>query len=116
MAAAAASASLNIYAEENIAASVSKLEPLFEEAIHGMADAPHVMDVRNFGLMGAIELTPRPDQPGARGLEAHIKCFENGLMIRNGMDTLQFAPFLASTPDLFEKTFSIVRKVLEDIN
>ena len=81
-----------------------------------MADAPHVMDVRNFGLMGAIELTPRPDQPGARGLEAHIKCFENGLMIRNGMDTLQFAPFLASTPDLFEKTFSIVRKVLEDIN
>ena len=115
VASAAATASLDIYSKEDVAAGVAGLEPLFEEAIHGMADAPHVIDVRNIGLMGAIELEPRPDLPGARGLEAHIRCFEQGLMIRNGMDTLQFAPFLTSTPDLFERTFSTVRKVLEGI-
>jgi beta-alanine--pyruvate transaminase len=116
VAAAAARASLDIYEKANIAASVAGLEPQFEAAIHSMADAPHVMDIRNIGLMGAIELAPRPDQPGARGMEVHIRCFENGLMIRNGMDTLQFAPFLTSTPDLFEQTFSIVRKILEDMD
>ena len=104
VAAAAAQAALDIYKEEDIASQVSNLEPQFEEAIHAMADAPHVIDIRNIGLMGAIELAPRDDSPGARGMEAHIRCFESGLMVRNGMDTLQFAPFLNSTPDLFEKT------------
>jgi beta-alanine--pyruvate transaminase len=116
VAAAAASAALEIYLEEDTATSVAVLEPLFESAIHGMSGAPHVIDIRNFGLMGAIELAPRQHSPGARGMEAHIKCFEAGLMVRNGMDTLQFAPFLNSTADLFEKTFSIVRNVLETIN
>jgi beta-alanine--pyruvate transaminase len=116
VAAAAAIATLDIYTDENIAERVSNIEPQFESAIHSMRDAPHVIDIRNIGLMGAIELTPREGSPGARGMEAHIKCFESGLMIRNAMDTLQFAPFLVSTPDLFDQTFSIVRKVLESID
>jgi beta-alanine--pyruvate transaminase len=115
VAAAAAIAALSVYVEEDIPCQVSKLEPRFEKAIHVMNDAAHVIDIRNFGLMGAIELAPRAGSPGARGMEAHIKCFEQGLMVRNGMDTLQFAPFLTSTPDLFDETFRIVRKVLESI-
>jgi len=116
VAAAAALASLDIYVKDDIASCVAGLEPMFESAIHTMVDAPYVIDIRNFGLMGAIELASREDNPGDRGMEAHIKCFEQGLMIRNAMDTLQFAPFLTSTPDLFEKTFSIVRKVLDTIS
>jgi beta-alanine--pyruvate transaminase len=81
-----------------------------------MSDAHHVIDTRNFSLMGAIELAPRDGAPGARGMEAHIKCFEKGLMIRNGLDTLQFSPFLTSTPDVIEQTFSILRTVLESID
>ena len=41
-----------------------------------MADAPHVIDIRNIGLMGAIELASRDSDIGTRGMEAHIKCFE----------------------------------------
>ncbi len=115
VAAAAAIASLSIYVDEDIQGQVSILEPQFEKAIHAMSDAAHVIDIRNIGLMGAIELAPREGSPGARGMEAHIKCFEQGLMVRNGTDTLQFAPFLTSTPDLFDETFRIVRKVLETI-
>ena len=116
MATAAALAALEIHREENIRAQARGAEAEFEQQIHAMRDAKHVIDIRNFGLMGAIELQPRPDAPGARGLEAHVKCFEQGLMIRNGADTLQFAPFFTSTPELFERTFSTVRRVLETID
>ena len=116
VAAAAALAALDIYQEEDIAMQVADLEPQFEAAIHSMCDAPHVIDVRNFGLMGAIEMTPREGSPGARGMEALMRCFESGLMIRNAMDTLQFAPFLVSTPELFEQTFDTVRRILHTID
>ena len=78
--------------------------------------APHVIDIRNFGLMGAIELAPRPGAPGARGMDAHVKCFEQGLMVRHGMDTLAFSPFLTFTPDLLERTFDTVRGVLDTVD
>jgi beta-alanine--pyruvate transaminase len=115
LAVAAAHAALDVYAAEKSFDQARSRESAFEQAIHALADAPHVIDIRNFGLMGAIELQPRDGAPGARGLEAHIACFEAGLMIRNGMDTLQFSPFL-NTPDKeFDQTFETIRKVLHGI-
>lgn len=116
VAAAAALAALDIYMEEDTGNKAREIIPVFEDAIHAVRDAPHVIDIRNFGLMGAIEMAPRPGQPGARGMEAHVKCFERGLMVRHGMDVLQFAPFLTSTPDLFVETFDIVREVLNTLD
>lgn len=115
VAAAAARAALAIYREEDIAGRVKRLEPVFEEVIHSLRDAPHVIDVRNFALMGAIELAPRPGETGARGLAVHAACFEQGLMVRHAADTLQFAPFFTSTPDLLAQTFDIVGKVLAKV-
>ena len=82
VACAAALATLDVYKEEGTGEQASELEPLFEQAIHDLRGAAHVADIRNFGLMGAVEMTPRPNAPGARGMEAHIKCFEQGLMVR----------------------------------
>jgi beta-alanine--pyruvate transaminase len=115
VAAAAALATLALYRTENIFSGVLAIEHAFEQAIHACREAKHVVDIRNFGLMGAIELQPRPGAPGARGLEAHVRCFEAGLMVRNGMDVLQFAPFLNATPEEFEETFAIVRRVLDEL-
>ena len=115
VACAAGLAALDVYVEEDIGARVAELEPVFENTLHALRDAPHVADIRNFGLMGAIELAPRPGAPGARGMEAHVRCFEQGLMIRHSMDTLAFSPFLTFTPALLEQTFDIVRKVLNTI-
>jgi beta-alanine--pyruvate transaminase len=67
--------------------------------------------------MGAVELESRPDAPGARGLEAHKKCFwEQDLVIRNGADTLQFAPFLNSRPDDMSMTMEKIRQVLDGLD
>lgn len=116
VAAAAGIACLEVYQEEDIFAQARELESHFENLIHSFKGHAKVIDVRNFGLMGAIELAPG-EAPGLRGLEMHKRCFwEEDLVIRNGMDTLQFSPFLNSNPDDMEKTFASVRRVLDTID
>ena len=117
MAAAAGLATLEVYREEDTFAQARELESHFEQAIHSLDDHPKVLDVRNFGLMGAVEIAPRPDAPGMRGMEMHKKCFwEEDLVIRNGMDVLQFSPFLNSRPEDMTMTFEKIRKVLDSID
>jgi beta-alanine--pyruvate transaminase len=72
--------------------------------------------VRNFGLMGAIEMAARDGAAGARGAEAHKRCFwDENLVVRAGMDTLQFSPFLNSNPDEMEQSFAGIRRVLDSL-
>lgn len=115
VAAAAGLATLQVYREEDSFARALALEPVFEEAIHALRDAPHVVDIRNFGLMGGIELAARPGEPGARGFEVFLKCFEAGVVLRNGGDILQFSPFLDSTPDELARIFDTVRAALRAV-
>lgn len=117
VAAAAGLATLDVYEQEGTFEQARALEPVFEEALHSLADHPRVIDVRNFGLMGAIELEPRTGAPGARGLETHKKCFwDEDLVIRNGADILQFSPFLNSRPDDIVLTFEKVGRVLDSVD
>ena len=115
VAAAAGLATLEVYREEDSFARARALEPVFEEAIHALKGEPHVVDIRNFGLMGGIELAPRAGAPGERGFEVFLKCFEAGVVIRNGGDILQFSPFLDSTPDELGRIFDTVRTALRSV-
>lgn len=115
LAAAAGLATLAVYHEEDSFARARGVEPLFEEMIHALHDEPNVIDIRNFGLMGGIELAPRDGAPGARGFEVFLKCFEAGVVIRNGGDILQFSPFLDSTPDELGRIFDTVRQALRSL-
>lgn len=116
VAAAAGIAALDIYSDEGTFESALALEPLFEALLHQFADHPLVTDVRNFGLMGAIDLQAREDAPGLRGLEAHKRAFwDHDLVMRNGGDTLQFAPFLNAAPNDLEQSFDKVRRVLDSL-
>jgi beta-alanine--pyruvate transaminase len=117
VAAAAGIAALEAYLEEDTFAQSRALEKQFENEIHALADHPLVSDVRNFGLMGGIDLVSRPDAIGARGLEVHKTCFwDEDIMVRNGGDILQFSPFLNSRPEDITMTFAKVRKVLDRID
>jgi beta-alanine--pyruvate transaminase len=117
VATAAGLATLEVYRREDIFGQARELESHFEQAIHSLDDHPKVIDVRNFGLMGAVELEPRPGAPGSRGLESHKRCFwEEDLVIRNGLDVLQFSPFLDSRPEDLTMTFEKIRKVLDSID
>ena len=116
VAAAAGLAVQDVYEEEGTFDQARALEPLFEDLLHSFADHEKVVDVRNFGLMGAVELAPRAGAPGARGLEIHKKCFwEEHLVVRNGMDTLQFSPFLNSKVDEMQHSLETIRRVIDSV-
>jgi beta-alanine--pyruvate transaminase len=117
LAAAAGIATMDVYREEGIFEQATELEPTFEEILHSFDDHEKVIDVRNIGMMGAIELAPRDGAPGARGLEIHKKCFwDENLIVRNGMDTLQFSPFLNSNVDEMQQSFEAVRHIIDSVD
>ena len=112
LACAAGIATLDVYEEEGLLTRAASLEKHWEDALHAFKGAPRVIDVRNFGLMGAIELEPRPGAPGARGYEALVKCFEAGVLIRYTADTLAFSPPLIVEKADIGRIFETVRGVL----
>jgi beta-alanine--pyruvate transaminase len=116
VACAAGLAVLDVYEEEGTFQQARELEAYFEEAVHSLADHPLVTDVRNFGLMGGVDLQPREGAPGMRGLAVHKHCFwDEDLVVRHSGDLLQFSPFLNSRREDIDMTFEKVRKVLDRI-
>ena len=51
-----------------------------------------MVDIRNYGLIAAVELEPRPGKPGARAFDVFLKCFERGVMVRVTGDTVALSP------------------------
>jgi beta-alanine--pyruvate transaminase len=92
LATAAAVATLALYHEEKLFDRTREIAPRFEQAVHSLKGANHVIDIRNFGLMAGIELKPVPGKPGARGYEAFLKCFERGVLTRVTGDTIALSP------------------------
>jgi len=92
VACAAALATLDVYANEGLLTRAATLGGQWENAVHTLRGLPHVIDVRNYGLIGAVELEARQGKPGARGFEAFIKCFERGVMVRQTGDTIAMSP------------------------
>lgn len=93
VAAAAALATLDIYATDNLFQRADDLSGYFEEAVHSLANNRHVIDIRNFGLMAAVELAPRQDAPGSRGYDVFNNCFfEQNLLVRATADTIALSP------------------------
>jgi beta-alanine--pyruvate transaminase len=89
--------------------------PYFEDGAHSLKGLPHVIDIRNLGLVAGIELAPRPGKPGARAYEAFVKCFEQGLLIRTTGDIIALSPPLIIEKNQIDELFGILAKVLRDI-
>jgi beta-alanine--pyruvate transaminase len=93
VACAAALATLDVYAEENLFEQAISLGPVWEDALHSLKGLPNVVDIRNFGLVGAVELAPREGAPAARGYDVFANCFhEQQLMVRVTGDVLAMSP------------------------
>jgi len=92
LACAAALATLETYADESLLTRGAQVAPYFENALHALRDAPNVIDVRNIGLVGGIELAPRPGEPGKRAFDVFLECWERGVLIRTTGDTIALSP------------------------
>ena len=92
LAAAAALASLDVYRDEGLFERAAEMAPVLADAVHSLKGAPHVIDVRNIGLMAAIELKPRAGAPLMRALDVFRRCFADGVLLRTTGDTLALTP------------------------
>ena len=83
------------------------------DTLHGLKDAPHVIDVRTIGLVGGIELALRDGAPGARAYDVFTDCFREGLLIRVTGDIIALSPPLIVEADHMARMAETIRAALE---
>ena len=112
---AAGLATLDIYQREGLFERAAALAPAFEAAVHGLRGRPGVIDIRNVGLMGAVELAPRKDAAGARGYEVMVDCFNHGLYLGQSGDSLALSPPLIVERSHIDEIVSILGDVIKRV-
>ncbi|MES0008284.1 aspartate aminotransferase family protein [Mesorhizobium sp. M0062] len=116
IACAAALGTLDTYKEEGLLTRGEELAPYWEDALHSLKDEPHVIDIRNIGLIGAIELAPIAGSPTKRAFSAFVKAFERGALIRTTGDIIALSPPLIITKGQINELIDHVREVLRAID
>jgi beta-alanine--pyruvate transaminase len=113
LACAAGIATLDTYAEEGLLTRAAELAPYWADAIHSLRDTRHVVDARNIGLVGAIELEPMPGEPTKRAFSCFLECFERGVLIRTTGDIIALSPPLIISKGQIDEIVGTLSDVLK---
>ena len=113
-ASAALIATLEIYQRESLFQRARDLETYWQEAVHMLRQSPNVADVRNIGLVGAVELAPAEGRPGARGNDVYRRAFESGLLVRVTGDTIALSPPLIISEQQIDEIVEKLGKAIAD--
>jgi beta-alanine--pyruvate transaminase len=114
VACAAGIAALDLLLNDKLIERVRTLSPYFEAGIHALKGRKHVVDIRNYGFAGALTLAAMPGEPARRPFEVAMRCWERGVYVRYGGDTLQFGPpFVIEKGDL-DRLFNVVADALDE--
>jgi beta-alanine--pyruvate transaminase len=113
VACAAAIATLEVYKEEGLLTRAAELAPYWQEAVHSLKGLPHVIDVRNIGLIGAVEFDPIPDKPSQRAHSRFVEAFNRGLLVRATGDTIALSPPLIIEKKEIDQLVDIFGSVLK---
>jgi beta-alanine--pyruvate transaminase len=112
LACAAGLATLDTYAEDGLFERAAGLQAHFAQALHSLRGEPHVIDIRNLGLVGGIELSPLPGQPAKRAFDIFLDLFAQGLLIRTTGDTLALSPPLIISAEQITWVVGMIRDAL----
>jgi beta-alanine--pyruvate transaminase len=115
MATAAALATLDVYRDEGLFQRAHELSPYWEDAIHGLKGSRHVVDLRNIGLVGAIELEPRAGAPMKRGYEVFTRCYAEGVLVRQAGEAICLSPPLIIEKSQIDRIVETLHKVLATV-
>ena len=116
LAAAAGLATLEVYRTEGLFERAASLAPYWENALHSLRGLPHVIDIRNLGLVGGIELEPRAAAPGARGFDVFIECFNRGVLIRVTGDIIALSPPLIIEKRQIDELVGTLADVIKSVS
>ncbi len=92
LACAAGLGTLATYEDEGLLTRASEMQGYFGEAVHSLRGEPNVIDIRNIGLVGGIELSSLPGEPAKRAFNIFLDCYERGVLMRTTGDTLALSP------------------------
>ena len=115
LAAAAGCATLDVYRDEGLFERARSLEGYLEDGLHSLKDEPYVIDVRNYGLIGAVEMEPIDGEPTARAMQLFRHCFDNGVSVRTTGDTAAISPPLIIEENQIDQIVDAVRNALRAI-
>jgi len=115
VASAAGLATLETYREEGLFENAAALAPYWENALHSLKGLPHITDIRNMGLIGAIELEPIEGEPTKRAFTAFLDAYEKGLMIRTTGDIIALSPPLMINKAQIDELFGKLADVLKGL-
>jgi beta-alanine--pyruvate transaminase len=113
LACAAGLATLETYADEGLLTRAQEMGKYFEDAVHSFKGLPHVIDCRNFGLVGGIELAPLPGEPAKRAFNVFLECWEQGVLIRTTGDTIALSPPLIIEKQHIDRIVDVVGKAIQ---
>ena len=113
---------LEILQRENIVERVrEETGPYFQQCWQKFREHPLVGEVRNVGLLGAIELVQDKatrsffPERGKTGTRARELCVENGLVMRSVQDTLVAAPPLVISKAEIDEMHEKARQTLDQL-
>ena len=112
LACAAGLATLDIYRDEKLFENAANLAPVLEKKLHTLRDEPNVIDIRNIGMIGAVELAPSDAGPSKRAYEVFLDCWRNNVMVRFTGDTIAMSPPLIMTEDNIEQLVETLRAAI----
>ena len=92
LACAAGLGTLATYEDEGLLTRASAMQGYFGDAVHSLRGEPNVIDIRNIGLVGGIELSSLPGEPAKRAFNIFLDCYERGVLLRTTGDTLALSP------------------------
>lgn len=116
LASAAAIATLGIYEREGLFEKAIELEEYWADAVHSLKGARNVIDCRNIGLIGGIELEPREGAPTRRAMEVFHKAFDSGLLIRVTGDIIALSPPLVIEKIQIDEIFGRLAEILATVD
>jgi len=115
IASAAGLATLETYKDEGLLTRGAEMGKYFEEGLHSLKDEPHVIDIRNIGLVGAVELQPIAGAPTKRAFSAFVKAYEAGILIRTTGDIIAMSPPLIVEKSHIDTLIETLRGILKTL-
>jgi beta-alanine--pyruvate transaminase len=116
LACAAGLAALDVYDKLGLFERTAAVAPAWEAALHSLKEEPHVADIRNIGLLGVVELSPRVGEPGARGSICAQICYEDGVLVRSSSDLIVLSPPLIIEEAQIGQVVESIRSALRQMD
>jgi beta-alanine--pyruvate transaminase len=114
LAMAAGIATMEVFQEQKLFENANSLAPYWEELMFSMKDLPNVVDVRNIGLMGAVEFTTVPGAPLRRTMDIFDRAFKKGALVRVAGPAIAMSPPLVSNKEELAKLIDILTSAIKE--